>query len=175
MCPLMKRLLTLFFLLILQGCATQPIYPQQVIISSDIPSEWQLKGRIGVVTQDKAQNFSFKIKFQQQAFDLALTGALGLGQVNIISQVGGLYIDGNISSLSLKQWMDQELGWHFPLQKLADIVFLHQLNIDDNWQVIISKYGPYRETSVAKVVRLTHQRKPIKVKLLLKEITPILD
>jgi hypothetical protein len=107
-------------------------------------------------------------------FDLTLTGALGLGQVNILSRAEGLYINANASSLSLEQWMNQELGWHFPLPKLAEIVFLHRLNIDDNWQVNITKYGPYRGASVAKVISLIHQTKPIKVKLLLKEITPTL-
>jgi hypothetical protein len=145
------------------------------MLAGDTPNQWQLKGRIGVVSHDKVQNFGFNIKFKEQEFNLTLTGMLGLGQVNIVSNNDGLYIDGHQSSQDLKQLMIKEFGWHFPVRNLGNIVFKHRLNTEDEWQLTITKFGSYQGASVAKVVKLKHSTQAIKIKLLFQKILPTLD
>jgi Outer membrane lipoprotein LolB. len=113
----MKLFLTFFILLLLQGCSTLSVQPQQAMLAGDTPSQWQLKGRIGVVSHNKVQNFGFNIKFKEQVFNLTLTGTLGLGQINIVSNNDGLYIDGHQSSQDLKTTNDQRIWLAFPSQK----------------------------------------------------------
>jgi hypothetical protein len=171
----MKLLLTFFILLLLQGCSTLSVQPQQAMLAGDTPSQWQLKGRIGVVSHDKVQNFGFNIKFKEQVFNLTLTGTLGLGQINIVSNNDGLYIDGHPSSQDLKQLMIKEFGWHFPVRNLGNIVFKHRLNTESEWRLTITKFGSYQGVSVAKVVKLKHSTQAIKIKLLFQKILPTLD
>ncbi len=161
-------------MLLLQGCVTQPIV-QQVVVPIDIPSEWQVKGRMGVVIDGKAQNSSFDITFQDQNFYLTLTGILGLGQINITSKTSGLKVNGKDSTLNLKQLMSQELGWYFPLDQLGNIIFKHRLDIDDAWKLEVIKFGAYQGANVAKVARLKHSTRSIKIKLLFQEILPNLN
>jgi outer membrane biogenesis lipoprotein LolB len=167
----MKSLLMLFILLFLQSCTTQPIM-QQVVIPSDIPSEWRASGRIGAIIDGKSQNSSFDIKFNNQNFELILTGTLGFGQINIISNSSGLKINNKKSVLNLKQFMLQKFGWYFPLNKLGNIVFKHNLNLIDEWKLDITKFSQYQGVSVAKVVKLKHSNKPIKIKIIFKQILP---
>jgi hypothetical protein len=167
----MKSLLMLFILLFLQSCTTQPIM-QQNIIPSDIPNQWGASGRIGAIIDGKSQNSSFDIKFNNQNFELILTGTLGLGQVSIISKSGNLKINNKKSILNLKQFMLQKFGWYFPLNKLGNIVFEHRLNTADDWKLDITKFGQYQNASVAKVVKLKHLDKPIKIKIIFKQILP---
>jgi hypothetical protein len=171
----MKLFLTFFILLLLQGCSTLSVQPQQAMLAGDTPSQWQLKGRIGVVSHNKVQNFGFNIKFKEQVFNLTLTGTLGLGQINIVSNNDGLYIDGHQSSQDLKQLMIKEFGWHFPVRNLGNIVFKHRLNTEDEWQLTITKFGSYQGVSVAKVAKLKHSTQAIKIKLLFQKILPTLD
>jgi hypothetical protein len=74
--------------------------------------------------------------------------------------------------LNLKQFMLQKFGWYFPLNKLGNIVFEHRLNTADEWKLDITKFGQYQNSSVAKVVKLKHLNKPIKIKIIFKQILP---
>jgi len=167
----MKLLITLFVLLLLQSCTTQDSRPKLVVKPGNIPTEWQAKGRLGVVDDNKMQNLGFIVNFKDQNFNLTLTSALGMGEVNIVSSVQGLQINGNKSKLNLHQWMKQALGWYFPLDKLPTIVFKHQLDVGSTWQIEITKFQSFKEMSVAKIIKLNHNNKPIRFKLLLQEIT----
>jgi len=171
----MKLLLTFFILLLLQGCSTLSVQPQKAILSGDTPGQWQIKGRLGVVSLDNVQNFGFNIKFKEQEFNLTLTGMLGLGQVDIVSNNDGLYINGHQSSQDLKQLMIKEFGWYFPVKNLGNIVFKHRLNTEEEWQLTITKFGSYQGVSVAKVAKLKHSTQAIKIKLLFQKILPTLD
>lgn len=167
----MKLLITLFFLLLLQSCTTQDSRSKLVIKPGSIPTEWQAKGRLGVIHDNKMQNLGFIVNFNDQAFNLTLTSALGMGEINIVSSVQGLQINGNKLKLDLHQWMQQDLGWYFPLDKLPAIVFQHQLDVSDVWQIQITKFKPFKEVSAAKIIKLNHNNKSIRIKLLLQEIT----
>ena len=167
----MKLLITLFVLLLLQSCTTQDSRQQLVVKPGNIPTVWQAKGRLGVVHDNKMQNLGFVANFKDQNFNLTLTSALGMGEVNIVSSIQGLQINGNTLKLNLHQWMKRTLGWHFPLDKLPAIVFKHQLDVGSDWQIEITKFKSFKEMSVAKIIKLNHKSKPIRIKFLLQEIT----
>jgi outer membrane biogenesis lipoprotein LolB len=168
----MKQLFTLCIFLFLQGCETlntQTHYSAPSVT----PDAWSAKGRAGVLVNDNNQSISFDISFVDQEFEMALVGALGLGEVNIRSTESGLFIDHAQTSLNLQQWMEQELGWDFPLHSLPDIIFEHRLDVQSEWQVEISKFMSYQGVSVAKIVKLQHRNNPIKIKLLLQEVNQL--
>ena len=168
----MKAFFIALIFLFLQGCETLNIR-EQSIASGAIPESWSAKGRVGVSVDDSYQSVGFDIEFTAQEFELVLVGTLGLGEVNIRSTAQGLWINHQRTSLSLQQWMERELGWHLPLNILANIIFEHQLNASHEWQVRIAKFMPYQEASVAKLVKLQHQHKPIKIKLLFQEVNQL--
>ena len=166
----MKLFVTLFVFLFLQGCTTLDTRTQSVE-SSVIPSIWNASGRIGVISQGQSQSLGFDIEFNHRAFDLTLIGALGLGQVSVKSTAQGLFINKVKTNLNLQQWMNQELGWYFPLEKLPNIVFQYQLSGNPNWTVEVSKFMKYENSYLAKVIKLKHQSQSIKIKLLLQEFS----
>ena len=168
----MKLLLTGCLFLFLQGCEmlnTQTQYNTPDVI----PNAWIAKGRASILANDNHQSVIFDIKFIDQEFEMVLVGALGLGKVNLHSTAQGLLVDHVQTPLKLQQWMEQELGWYFPLNTLPNIVFNQRLNINDEWQVEINKFMPYKSASIAKMVILQHQNKPIKIKLLLQEVNQL--
>jgi outer membrane biogenesis lipoprotein LolB len=168
----MKALFIALIFLFLQGCETLNIRKQPVT-SGSIPESWSAKGRAGVSVDDSYQSVGFDVEFAAQEFELVLVGALGLGKVNIRSTAQGLWVNHQRTSLSLQQWMEQELGWHLPLSSLAKIIFEHRLNASHEWQVKISRFMSYQEVNVAKLVKLQHQHKPIKIKLLFQEVNQL--
>ena len=168
----MKALFIALIFLFLQGCETLNIQDQP-ITSGSIPESWSAKGRAGVSVDDSYQSVGFDIEFVDQEFELVLLGTLGLGKVNIRSTAQGLWVNHQRTSLSLQQWMERELGWHLPLNILANIIFEHQLNANHEWQMKIDKFMSYQEASVAKLVKLQHQYKPIKIKLLFQEVNQL--
>lgn len=168
----MKPLFIALIFLFLQSCETLSIQ-QQPFVSGVAPESWSAKGRAGISVNDNHHSIGFNVEFANQEFELVLVGALGLGEVNIRSTAQGLWINHQPTPLSLQQWMEQELGWHLPLDILADIIFKHQLNTDQKWQVHIAKFMPNQDVSVAKLVKLQHQHKPIKIKLLFKEVNQL--
>jgi len=168
----MKLLLIGCVFLFLQGCETLNTQTQYNA-PSIIPSAWLAKGRASILANDSHQSVSFDIKFIDQEFEMVLVGALGLGEVNLRSTTQGLLVDHVKTPLKLQQWMEQELGWYFPLNTLPSIIFEHRSDINDEWQVEINKFMPYKGVSVAKMVILQHQDKPIKIKLLLQEVNQL--
>ena len=168
----MKLLLTCCVFLFLQGCETLNTQTQYTTPGT-IPNAWNAKGRASILANDSHQSVSFNIQFVDQDFELVLVGALGLGEVNLRSTTQGLLVDHVQTPLNLQQWMDQELDWYFPFNVLPSIIFEHQSDINEEWQVEISKFMPYEGVSVAKMVKLQHQDKPIKIKLLLQEVNQL--
>jgi hypothetical protein len=166
----MKSLFTLFIFLFLQGCTTLETLEPRDILPNSVPNVWQAEGRISVIIDEKLQSSSFEITFKGQEFKLTLLGLLGFGQIAIHSSELGLSINKTQTSLSLKQWMNRKLGWYFPLEKLGNIIFKHSLNESPKWRTDIKKFTPYQGANLAKLVALQHRTKPIKIKLLFKEI-----
>ncbi|MBT3276585.1 lipoprotein insertase outer membrane protein LolB [Candidatus Thioglobus sp.] len=168
----MKQLFTLCILLFLQGCETLNTQTHYSV-PSIAPDAWSAKGRAGILVNGSNQNISFNISFVEQEFEMVLVSALGLGEVNVRSTEHGLFVDHVQTPLNLQQWMTQELGWNFPLHSLSDIIFKHRLDAQSEWQVQIGKFMPYQGSSIAKMVKLKHRNKPIKIKLLLQEVNQL--
>ncbi|MDC9726692.1 MAG: lipoprotein insertase outer membrane protein LolB [Candidatus Thioglobus sp.] len=165
----MKTLLSLLLLLLLSSCSTLPV-PQSKTTLIDPQGSWQVNGRLSAIVDNKAQQSSFKLKFNGKDFDLTLTGVLGIGQMNLTSSASKLRVDGQLTQLSLNQLMTQELGWYFPIEQLRYIIFEQQLLGDSLWQLQSVKLAPGQSTKVTKIAKLKHLTKPIKIKLLFQEI-----
>jgi outer membrane biogenesis lipoprotein LolB len=168
----MKRLFIGLVFLFLQGCETLNIQQHNASVGTT-PDAWSAKGRVSIIVENTHQNLGFEIEFLEQVFKLSLTDALGLAQVNVHSSKQGLLINQLPTELSLQQWMKQKLGSDIPLDSLSSIIFKHQLNTNHEWQMKISRFMPYQEASVAKLVKLQHRYKPIKIKLLFQEVNQL--
>ncbi len=157
----------------LQGCTTLESKPVKFSPSLVIPAQWQAQGRAGVSTNDRNQAIGFVINAKNQDYTLVLSASLGLGQINVKSNTQGLWVDGKAIESSLEQWMSDEFGWYFPIQKLAPILFQHKQSIDQEWQVKIASYQQINGLSYPRVVRLNHLTKAIKIKLLISEVNKL--
>ena len=157
----------------LQGCATlesKPIKPASSLI---IPTQWQAQGRVGMSMDNRNQNIGFVINAKNQDYTLKLSASLGLGQIDIKSNTQGLWIDGKIIESNLEQWMSDEFGWYFPIQRLAPILFQHKQSVDDEWQGKIISYQQINGVHYPKIGRLNHLTKAIKIKLLINEVNEL--
>ncbi len=157
----------------LQGCTTLESKPIKPSPSLAIPAQWQAQGRAGVSMDNRNQNIGFVIKAKNQDYTLTLSAPLGLGQTSVKSNTQGLWVDGKTIESNLKQWMISEFGWHFPIQKLAPILFQHKQSIDHEWQVSITSYQQINGVSYPRIVRLNHLIKAIKIKLLIGEVNEL--
>ncbi|SFV78163.1 hypothetical protein MNB_SUP05-10-843 [hydrothermal vent metagenome] len=160
--------------MLLSGCST---IPEQVVHTSNtfkvVPDAWQAQGRVGVVFNGRTENVGFKLDFKKQAYQLTLTATLGVGQIMIESNNLGLLVDGKLVESNFEHWMTRELGWYFPIQKLAPILFQHEQQVDDKWAISISNYQQINKVNYPKIVRLNHLTKPIKIKLLISEVNQL--
>jgi len=169
----MKWMIILLFGWFLQGCTTLESKPVKPGSSLTIPMQWQTQGRASVSTSEHNQNIGFAIDFKNQNYTLTLSASLGLGQVVVKSNAQGLSVNDQQIDTNLEQWMINEFGWHFPIQKLAPILFQHQQSIDQEWQVKIASYQQINGVSYPKIVRLNHLTKAIKIKLLISKVNKL--
>ena len=169
----MKWMVILLFGWFLQGCTTLESKPVKPIPSLAIPTQWQAQGRVGVSTNERNQTVGFVIKAKNQDYTLTLSASLGLGQASVKSNAQGLWVDGKKIESNLKQWMINEFGWYFPIQKLAPILFQHEQSIDHEWHVNITSYQQINGISYPRIVRLNHLTKAIKIKLLIGEVNEL--
>jgi outer membrane biogenesis lipoprotein LolB len=169
----MKWMAILLFGWFLQGCATLDGKPIKPAPSLAIPTQWQAQGRAGVSMGKRNQNIGFVINAKNQDYTLKLSATLGLGQINIKSNTQSLWVDGKIIESNLEQWMSDEFGWYFPIQKLAPILFQHKQSVDDGWQVKITSYQQINGVSYPRIVHLNHLTKAIKIKLLISEVNEL--
>ncbi len=169
----MKWMTILLLVWFLQGCTTlegKSVALNQALV---IPAQWQAQGRASVSMEDYNQTTGFEIDFKNQHYVLILSAPLGLGQIVVKSNTQGLRVNDKQINLSLKQWMIGEFGWHFPIQKLALILFKQQKNIDHEWRINIISYQQIDEIGYPKIVRLNHLTKAIKIKLLISKVNEL--
>ncbi|WP_428095535.1 lipoprotein insertase outer membrane protein LolB [Candidatus Thioglobus sp.] len=88
-----KFLISFIFLIFLASCSNIDTKPDFKIVANNIPDVWGASGRLAVEAEDERHNLSFEIEFNQQNYQLLLTGALGLGQVTIKADEKGLEED----------------------------------------------------------------------------------
>ncbi len=166
MCVYMKWALILSTLCLLQACDSLNTRKVDAQIFDKVPSSWYASGRLSALFNGERQNAGFKVDFTQQNYQFTLTGALGLGQLVIVSNAQGLNVNNVTVSLTIEQWMRQELGWHFPVYELGEIVF-NQGFTNSNWQFKILSRHP---NHLPKIVRITHRIQNITIKISLKDV-----
>jgi len=169
----MKYTAILFTILFLQGCTILESKPVQINPPLVVPNEWQAQGRAGVVFDGKSENAGFEVDFKGKNYRLTLTAALGLGQFIVQSNERGFLVNNKLVNANLQQWMMSEFGWHFPVQKLPDILFKHDQKTTNNWAINITRYQTINGISYPKIVRLNHLNQAIKIKLVLGEINQL--
>jgi len=169
----MKWTAILLFGWFLQGCTILESKPVKLNPSLAIPIQWQAQGRISVSMNERNQTIGFVIDSKNQDYIFVLSAALGLGQINVKSNAQGLWVDGKVIKTNLKQWMLNEFGWYFPIQRLAPILFQHKQYINHEWHVDIANYQQFNGISYPKIVRLNHLTKAIKIKLLISEVNKL--
>ncbi len=166
-------MIILLFGWFLQGCSTLENKPVKPSSSLTIPAQWHTQGRASVSTSERNQNIGFTIDFKNQDYTLTLSASLGLGQIIVKSNTQGLSVNAQQIDTNLKQWMIDEFGWYFPIQKLALILFKHQKSINHEWRVNIDSYQKIDGVSYPKIVRLNHLTKAIKIKLLISGVNEL--
>ncbi len=169
----MKWMVILLFGWFLQGCTTLESKPVKPIPSLATPTQWQAQGRVGVSMNERNQTVGFIIDAKNQDYTLTLSASLGVGQISVKSNAQSLWVDGKAIESNLKQWMINEFGWYFPIQKLAPILFQHKQLVDHEWHVNITSYQQINGVSYPRIVRLNHLTKAIKIKLLISEVNEL--
>ena len=166
----MKTLVLLLLFGFLSACSTMPERSEQLVYSSSIPSAWTIGGRLGVMHNKKTEMAGFEFSQQGGHYQLTLNGSLGFGQIQIKQTEQGLFIDDKPTLLTLKQWMNLELGWYFPVEVLENIVFKRNNNKSQGWQISTNRHQVFDGIAYPKIIRLSHSEKHIKIKLLLQEV-----
>ncbi len=169
----MKYVTILFIALFLQSCTTIETKPVNINPPLVIPTAWQTQGRVGVVFDGKSRSAGFSVDFRQNNYKLTLTATLGLGQFVIQSDDQNLLVNDKVVNTNFKQWMLNEFGWYFPVQKLPDILFKHDQRVTEDWTINIARYQAVDSISYPKIVRLNHRSQAIKIKLVLGEINQL--
>lgn len=166
----MKQIIAIGLILILTSCSSINTRPNSLLTESTIPQQWNATGRMSINSLDTHHNAGFDIDFSNEYYQIQLTGALGLSQVNIENTSLGVFVNKKPIKTSLKQWMDKHLGWNIPVNKLDEIIFTNSVNIDPNWQINISSYQLINKRKYPRVVKLNNPHKSLKIKLVLSHI-----
>ena len=127
----MRRLALFIVILLLTACAQQPKRPTvsdavdakkwtQHAKSLEKISRWQLQGRIGIRSPDRALSASIVWQQHQESFDIRLSGPFGQGALQLNgnpAQMTLLRGQERITSDKPQQQLNQELGTFLPLNQ----------------------------------------------------------
>ncbi|BAS68068.1 MAG: hypothetical protein DSY43_02570 [Gammaproteobacteria bacterium] len=166
----MKTPVLLLLISLLSACSTVSERMENLPYSQSIPKAWAIAGRLSATIDGKTESVSFELQQQRGFYQLILTGTLGFGQRKVEQTQRGLLVDGKLMGLSLQEWMVAELGWYFPVAKLEQLVFMHDLKNAKYWQMKVSKYQEINGVAYPKIVRFKNTVRTVKIKLLLREI-----
>uniref|UniRef100_UPI0034DE637C lipoprotein insertase outer membrane protein LolB n=1 Tax=Candidatus Thiodubiliella endoseptemdiera TaxID=2738886 RepID=UPI0034DE637C len=166
----MKTLASLLLFSFLSACTTVLERTENWVYSQYIPKSWMLEGRLSASVDGNTETADFVLNRQGEYHQLILTGSLGFGQMQVKQTAQGLLVDGKLTEQTLQEWMRAELSWTFPIEKLEQLVFKHNLENIENWQVFVSKYQVINEVTYPKIVHFKNTTKAIKIKLLLREV-----
>ncbi len=113
--------------LILSGCQqyTQPQAPNVAQIP-EAAKNFNLQGKIGVRTPGQSGSAFFTWVQQQDAFDIELSGILGVGKTQISGQPGNVTLNstktGLITADTPEELLERATGWQAPITHLVDWV-----------------------------------------------------
>lgn len=162
----------ILLLLLIQGCTLQPVKPESVL-SQGVPDVWQTQGRMSISSDTHRQSYQFDIGFDHDNYQIKLSAPLGLAAVQIVSDNQQIRVNNQVIDMSLTQWLEEELGWSFPLETLAEIIFQPQVVNLKDWQIDIIKYQTIESFRYPKILRLKHQNQAIKIKLLISKVNQL--
>jgi outer membrane biogenesis lipoprotein LolB len=165
-------------ILFLQSCSSFENTQRTQNILYKLPEKWQADGNIGILVNQKSQNANFSVKFGGSNYRFEITGAFGMGGIHLELDDYGLKVEGERVNMGLKSWMNQALGWHFPVEHLRAIIFSDVVRHANNlwgravfthkdWLIKIQSYN---ENGMPKILRFNHKHKQVNIKLRLKNI-----
>jgi outer membrane biogenesis lipoprotein LolB len=166
----MKTFTLLLLFSLLSACSTLPERAKNRLYSDHIPSAWAMEGKLSASVGDKTEIAEFELNRQGEYRQLTLRNSLGFGQMQVQQTQQGLLVDGQLTKLSLQKWMTAEFGWYFPVEKLEQLVFKHDIATTQNWQVKVRKYQTIDGITYPKIVGFKSKVQQIKIKLLLTEV-----
>lgn len=166
----MKTLAMLLLFSLLSACSLIPERADNLVYSDNIPNVWAMAGRLSVSVKGKTETANFELNRQGKYHQLILSNSLGFGRIQVKQTQQGLLVDGKLTGLSLQEWMMIKLGWNFPMKKLEQLVFKHDLLDAQGWQVKVRKYQTINAIAYPKSIDFKNKHRLIKIKLLLREI-----
>ncbi|HEX4974322.1 MAG TPA: lipoprotein insertase outer membrane protein LolB [Pseudomonadales bacterium] len=127
----MRRFALVIVILLLTACAQRPIQPNvpntvdarkwsQHARALEEITHWQLQGRIGIRSPDRALSASIVWQQHQESFDIRLSGPFGQGALQLNGDPAHLTLrrgQENITSDRPQQQLNQELGTFLPLNQ----------------------------------------------------------
>lgn len=127
----MKRIAAALLLALLGACTTQPVVPpDEVRARWDSRQEqlrqldnWQLNGRISLVTADEAWQADLIWAQQQREFDIKLIAPLGQGTLALRGGPGGAELRSSeaprpVRAADAEALLYQQTGWRMPVDGL---------------------------------------------------------
>lgn len=189
--------LSLPFLVFISGCTSitpkvssdEEPFEQQPLLSA-VPENWNINGRISIISGQENWYAKFSWTQQKQDFQLSFTGPLGETelQVSQIAQNVRLKTPGKeIMSHNLEQLLYQETGWEFPISSLrywvqgypnpditAKLKYNKEQQISDmfqaGWHIQYSKRSSVEQSSGDKIAlpkKIIATKQDIKIKLII--------
>lgn len=120
----LARLTLVLLLIIASGCATQPPRDDSPKTAEQTLAlnTWHAKGKIGIRHRGKAQSAYFDWNNKRQAYEIRLSGALGVGAAKLVKKGNQVKLstkDGKFKGHSAEDIMQQTLGWSIPVSEFA--------------------------------------------------------
>ncbi len=159
----------------------------QPILEAQALQSWKLKGRIGLISGDKAWSASLNWQQQQQQFDITIAGMFGIGRTHLVGNADAYVIkssDAELNQYQARLWLHQELGLTLPIAALPYWVrglpwpkYPHQQTekgfTQGNWTIAADKFKTNSGFNLPSRVKIkTHDRttdqKDLKVTLAIK-------
>jgi len=103
-----------------QTIAKERSWAEQQEINSSLAS-WQIRGKIGVRSQQKSGSANLFWQQQQEGFDIRLAGPLGRGAARLVgtAKKASLEAADNIAQGNAQKLLNERLGWELPLDELT--------------------------------------------------------
>ncbi len=148
-------------------------------------SDWDIKGRIGVVTSEDGWHADLRWQQQVDAYEIGLTGPFGQGSLRLYGDGQGVSLmvpkEGVVHAESAEKLLQENLGWSLPVDalrywvrglpatdmsgkyvfdELGRLTELHQ----NEWHILFTRYAKVAGLDLPSKIVL--QRKDLKAKLI---------
>ncbi|MBN1379830.1 MAG: outer membrane lipoprotein LolB [Gammaproteobacteria bacterium] len=185
----------LLALLALSACVSTP--PRIDLRSADeiwqarqkrlhLLENWELKGRIGFVSEHDSGSASLYWKQNRTAYELQIVAPLGMGSLVVVGDANGVVLQSSEGEIlygeDVQQLLWQKTGWLFPMDNLRYWILglsldNEAINLDDfgrlqqiqneSWQVEYQSYQPVDQYELPR--KLTIKSSGVQIKLIVKD------